>query len=295
MLLRVHVDVELPLARRARRSRATILRGGGDIHARAASCGSTSPRPLAARGGHDRLPAHPRRGLARRPSTARSSPATLTGLDSPPHGAGGELLTIVLVLAGVAIFAYVAPPLVEAIAGGRDQRCIRGKRGGGGRSSGSRPLHHLRLRPRRPPRRPRSSARPAIRTSSSTSAPTRSTLRASAATCYVEGSGTEDEDLATRGARPGTRARRVVRLRRGQPLHHALGALAAARPDDRRARERRGRREEAQARRRRPRRPRRTRPPASRWRSSSLKPQVAAFLDIVSTAQGDDFRSRRSR
>ena len=46
---------------------------------------------------------------------------------------------------------------------------------------------------------------------------------------YVDGSGTEDEDLAAAGLERATRARRVVRLRRGQPLHHALGAHA--RPD----------------------------------------------------------------
>ncbi len=42
--------------------------------------------------------------------------ATLTGLDSTPHGQGAELLTIALVLSGVAIFGYVAAQAVEAIA-----------------------------------------------------------------------------------------------------------------------------------------------------------------------------------
>jgi voltage-gated potassium channel len=42
--------------------------------------------------------------------------ATLTGLDSTPRGEGAEFLTIALVLAGVAIFGYVAAQAVEAIA-----------------------------------------------------------------------------------------------------------------------------------------------------------------------------------
>jgi voltage-gated potassium channel len=43
---------------------------------------------------------------------------TLTGIDSKPNRTGAELLTIVLVLVGVAIFAYVAGALVELIARG---------------------------------------------------------------------------------------------------------------------------------------------------------------------------------
>jgi voltage-gated potassium channel len=44
--------------------------------------------------------------------------ATLNGLDSPPTGTGGRLWTIVVVLGGVTIFAYVGAAVVEAIAGG---------------------------------------------------------------------------------------------------------------------------------------------------------------------------------
>ncbi|HWB21365.1 MAG TPA: NAD-binding protein [Gaiellaceae bacterium] len=42
--------------------------------------------------------------------------ATLTGLDSAPSGIGAELLTIILALAGVAIFGYLAAQVFEAIA-----------------------------------------------------------------------------------------------------------------------------------------------------------------------------------
>jgi voltage-gated potassium channel len=43
---------------------------------------------------------------------------SLTGLDSTPRGTGAEIFTIVLLLAGVAIFAYVAGVIVEAISRG---------------------------------------------------------------------------------------------------------------------------------------------------------------------------------
>jgi voltage-gated potassium channel len=42
--------------------------------------------------------------------------ATLTGLDSTPKGAGAEFLTIGLALSGVAIFGYLAAQAVEAVA-----------------------------------------------------------------------------------------------------------------------------------------------------------------------------------
>lgn len=41
---------------------------------------------------------------------------TLTGLDSAPRGPGAELLTVALALGGVAIFGYLAAQAVEAIA-----------------------------------------------------------------------------------------------------------------------------------------------------------------------------------
>src|SRR3954471_17780024 len=42
--------------------------------------------------------------------------ATLTGLDSTPRGVGAELLTIVIAIAGVAIFGYLLAGALEAIA-----------------------------------------------------------------------------------------------------------------------------------------------------------------------------------
>ncbi|HEY1366893.1 MAG TPA: TrkA family potassium uptake protein [Gaiellaceae bacterium] len=43
---------------------------------------------------------------------------SLTGLDSVPHGTAAKVCTIVLLLAGVAIFAYIAGVIVEIIARG---------------------------------------------------------------------------------------------------------------------------------------------------------------------------------
>jgi voltage-gated potassium channel len=42
--------------------------------------------------------------------------ATLTGLDSQPRGVGAEMLTIVMALSGVAIFGYLVAQAIEAIA-----------------------------------------------------------------------------------------------------------------------------------------------------------------------------------
>ena len=44
--------------------------------------------------------------------------ASLTGLDTTPHGLAAETLTIVIVLAGVAIFGYLAAQVFDSIAHG---------------------------------------------------------------------------------------------------------------------------------------------------------------------------------
>ena len=44
--------------------------------------------------------------------------ASLTGLDTTPKGLGAELLTVVIVLSGVAIFGYLAVQVVDSIAHG---------------------------------------------------------------------------------------------------------------------------------------------------------------------------------
>ena len=116
-----------------------------------------------------------------------------------------------------------------------------------------RPLHHLRLRPGRPPHRRRvpRGGRP-LRRARLQPGGDRGRARAEPALRR----GQRHRGRGPRGgrARAGDRPRRLVRLGRRQPLHHALGAQRAARPADRRARLRRGRGQEAAPRRRRPRR-----------------------------------------
>ena len=178
---------------------------------------------------------------------------SLTGLDTVPRNDESRAISIVLVLAGLTIFAYVAAILVEGIAGGvftgalaerRRRRTIEQLSG-----------HYIICGYGRVGRRVAAEFR-------------------ESGTDYVVLDFSKDAiDEARGGGRPlrrghghrgrgppggraraGARARRVVRLGRGQPLHRALGAGGAARPADRRAGLRRGRGQEAAARRRRPRR-----------------------------------------
>src|SRR2546423_13978513 len=44
--------------------------------------------------------------------------ASLTGLDTTPRGLGAEILTVAIVLSGVAIFGYFAAQIVDAVAHG---------------------------------------------------------------------------------------------------------------------------------------------------------------------------------
>ena len=194
--------------------------------------------------------------------------ATLTGLDSQPRGIGAELLTITMALTGVAIFGYLATQAVEAIAHEVTGHTRRERRQRRMIDQLEQSLHHLRLRPCRPPRgRGDGRVRGAVRRARREPRGARRSP-ASAGVLYVEGSGTDDGDLDARRDRPRARADRLGRLGRRERLHHAVGALAAARPDDRRARVRRRGRAEAAARRRRPRRAAVLERPASRWRSS---------------------------
>ena len=90
---------------------------------------------------------------------------TLTGLDSRPQGRAAELFTVALLLAGVAIFLYLAGAVVELITRG-----VVGEYFGEGRrrraiEPAARPHHHLRVRPCRAAASPRSSSTPAASTS----------------------------------------------------------------------------------------------------------------------------------
>ena len=108
---------------------------------------------------------------------------------------------------------------------------------------------------------------------------------------FIEGNGTDDEDLEAAGRR---RARGLVASSDsdvGQPVHHALGAdrrgpscLIVARASD----------EDAAEKLRRAGADRVVQPYSTAGqgdgRTSSLKPQVTAFLDAVTDAGGDDFQ-----
>ena len=180
--------------------------------------------------------------------------SSLTGLDTVPSNNSTRLISIVLVLAGLTIFAFIATILVEGIAGGiftgavaerRRKRAIEkltehyvicgygrvGRRVGEEFRRGRRPVR--RARPQRGGDRARPRGRRPLH------------------------QGQRHERRGSRGDRPRGREgpRRLVGLGRRQPLHHALRANGQARPADRRARLRRGRGREAQTGRRGPHRP----------------------------------------
>jgi len=213
--------------------------------------------------------------------------ATLNGLDTPPTGVGGQLWTIVVVLGGVTIFAYVGAAVVEAIAGGvitgafserRRWRAIERMRDhyiicGYGRV-GQRVAQEFRA----------AGVRYVVLDFSE---------KAIAAArergdIFVEGNGTEDEDLAAAGLE---RARGLVASSDSDAdnLYITLSARSGrpeltivARASD----------EDAEKKLKLAGADRVVTPFSTAGRAMAnlvLKPQVAAFLDVVTTAQGDDF------
>ena len=175
---------------------------------------------------------------------------SLTGIDTKPDNAAGEVVTIVLILAGMAIYGYLASSIVELIAHGVLTGTISNRRrrhvidrisdhyiicgfGRVGRQVGRRVP-----RRRRPVRRPRLQSRGARdRAAGGRSVPRRQ---------RYEGRG-------PRGgrSRAGARAGRLLRLGRRQPLHHRLGPDGSTGDPDRRPGLDRGRCEQDAPRRRR--------------------------------------------
>ena len=153
-----------------------------------------------------------------------------------------------------------------------------------------RPLHHLRLRPRRPARRRGVPRAPASRSSCSTSTPRRSRSRASGTCPFIEGSGTEDEDLEAAGLERARGLVAVVRLGRRTtstsrspraPRGPTCRSSRAPRPRTPRTKLRRAGADRV------------VQPYATAGQEMAklmLKPQVAAFLDIVSPHGGPDLR-----
>jgi voltage-gated potassium channel len=213
--------------------------------------------------------------------------ATLNGLDSPPTGAGGRLWTIAVVLGGVTIFAYVGAAVVEAIAGGiltgaiaerRRWKAIDNLRDhfiicGYGRV-GQRVSQEF-----------RAAGVPFVVLDFSEVALAAARERGD---LFVEGNGTEDEDLAKAGL---DQARGLVASSDSDAdnLYITLSARAqrpeisiVARASD----------EDAAKKLKLAGADRVVTPYSTAGRVMAnlvLKPQVTAFLDVVTTAEGDDF------
>ncbi len=213
---------------------------------------------------------------------------SLTGLDSKPGSHAAELFTIVLLLAGVAIFAYVAGAIVEVIARGvlggawaerRRRRTIERMRDhyiicGYGRV-GRRIAEEL-----------DEAGIPFVVLDFNPEAIARAR---DAGVPFIEGSGTEDDDLAAAGL---DRARGILAASDSDPdnLYIVLSARSA-RPDVTivaRAAD-----AEAEKKLRLAGADRVVQPYSAagvEMAKLAIKPQVAAFLDIVSTHGGPDMR-----
>ena len=245
-------------------------------------------------GRHDRVPADRRRGLDRLPlpiGPHRLAERARLAADAT----GGQLLTIVLLLRGAGYLCLRRRRHRRGDRAGRRRRAHGPTGGGDGRSSGCSD-HFIICGYGRVGRRGgqefAAADVPYVVLDFSDEALDGG---AGAGVPFIDGNGTEDDDLREAGIERARGLVAVVRLGRRQPLHHALRAVAAARPDDRRARVDRATRSGSCGSRAPTASSSRTRRAGWRWRSSSLKPQVAAFLDIVTTHGGPDCASRRSR
>jgi voltage-gated potassium channel len=213
---------------------------------------------------------------------------TLTGLDSSPEGNGAKVFTIVLLLAGVAIFLYIAGAIVELIARGvlghvfderRRRRAIERMQahtiicgfGRVGRRIGSEFV---------------ATGQPFAVIDNN---PDSIAVAVGMGAAVVEGDGTEDADLDRAGL---SRARALVASADSDENNLFITLSArAARPelfivarasDDSAARKLRLAGAD-----------RVVQPYSSaglQMANLVLKPQVAAFLDVVSTAEGEELR-----
>jgi voltage-gated potassium channel len=214
--------------------------------------------------------------------------ASLTGLDTVPANDGARVITMLVVLAGLVLIGYVGAAIVEAIAGDaitgalaqrRRQRAIERLDDhfiicGYGRVG------------RRVAQEFRANGVPYVVLDFSEAA-----IAAARETgdLFIEGNGVEDEDLAKAGLE---RARGLVASSDSDAdnLYIALSARAA-RPDlsiVARASD-----EDAERKLKLAGADRVVMPYATAGRVMAnlvLKPQVTAFLDVVMTAEGDDFR-----
>jgi voltage-gated potassium channel len=214
--------------------------------------------------------------------------SSLTGLDDRPEGSGAELVTVLLVLSGIAIFAYVGSIIVEAIARGviggawaerRRRRAIAELRD-----------HYIICGYGRVGRRVAAEFRewrvPYVVLDNNPDAITTADERGE---LFIEGNGTRDEDLESAGL---SRARGLVVSSDSDAdnLYITLSArvaqpslLIVARASDADA-ARKLKLAGAD---------RVVQPYSAAGREMAqlvVKPQVAAFLEVVSTAAGPEFR-----
>ena len=213
--------------------------------------------------------------------------ASLNGLDSPPPSTGGKLWTVVVVLGGVTIFAYVGVAVVEAIAGGVVTGAIADRRRW--KTIDQLSNHFIICGYGRVGRRVAQEFRAAgvsyvvldFSDDALTAAREEGDL-------FIEGNGTEDEDLEKAGL---DRARGLVASSDSDAdnLYITLSARSSrpelsivARASD----------EDAAKKLKLAGADRVVTPYSTAGRVMAnlvLKPQVTAFLDVVTTAEGDDF------
>ena len=213
--------------------------------------------------------------------------ATLNGLDSPPSGTWGRLWTVLVVLGGVTIFAYVGAAVVEAIAGGVVSGALAERRR---RRAIERLQDHFIICGygrvgRRVANEFRAAGVPYVVLDFSPQAVAAAQAHGD---LFIEGNGTEDEDLLSAGL---DRARGLVASSDSDAdnLYITLSArnsrpelTIVARASD----------EDAEKKLKLAGADRVVTPYSTAGRVMAqlvLKPQVTAFLDVVTTAQGDDF------
>jgi voltage-gated potassium channel len=214
--------------------------------------------------------------------------ASLTGIDTVPTTDGARLLTIVMVIAGISIFGYVAAAIVEAIAGGIVTGALAERRKE--RTIQRLENHFIICGFGRVGRRVAAEFRAAgvpyvvldFREDALEAAREGRHL-------FLEGNGTEDEDLERAGL---ARARGLVAAADSDSDNLYITVSARAERDDlmivARASD-----EDAQKKLLRAGADRVVTPYATAGREMAnlvLKPQVTAFLDVVTSAGGPDFR-----
>ena len=148
---------------------------------------------------------------------------TLTGLDSSPRGPGAEYLTIALALGGVAIFGYVAAQAVEAIAREVTAEARKDKRRR--RMIDNLEQHFIicgygRVGRRAAEEFEASGQRYVVLDTGAEAIETRAQARHP----VRRGKRLRRRLARERRDRPRARPARLGRLRRGEPLHHAVGA-----------------------------------------------------------------------